>query len=85
MGAQSGAKEIAMKNAPMDEPLKQQPEGSDQADDSEAPVIPASEVAQPGIVAGVGSSALGSTDVDEEEVEPQRRRHPDNDGETVEG
>jgi hypothetical protein len=40
---------------------------------------------EPTIVAGVGSSALGSADLeDDEDVEPQRRRHPDNDGETVE-
>jgi len=37
------------------------------------------EVQQPAIVAGVGSSALGSVD-----IEPQRDYPPDNDGESVE-
>jgi hypothetical protein len=49
-----------------------------QADDrGDAPTT--DDVQQPSIVAGVGSSALGSAD-----IEPQRERHPDNDGETVE-
>jgi len=37
------------------------------------------DVQHPSIVAGVGSSALGSVD-----VEPQRDYPPDNDGETIE-
>jgi hypothetical protein len=69
-----------MKNAPTDEPMPEldenlEPEPAQRpqkGDDST-------------IVAGVGSSALGSADLEPEEDEPQRRRHPDNDGETVEG
>jgi hypothetical protein len=37
------------------------------------------DVQQPAIIAGVGSSALGSVD-----IEPQPDYPPDNDGETVE-
>jgi hypothetical protein len=37
------------------------------------------EEEQPGIIASVGSGALGSVD-----VEPQTEPRPDNDGETVE-
>lgn len=65
-----------MKNAPTDEPIRELDEDLDperQADDS------ALGEQKPPIVAGVGSSALGSAD-----VEPQKERHPDNDGETVE-
>ena len=63
-----------MKNAPMDEPNRESDQPTSEDED------------QPNIVAGVGSSALGSVDLEEEEdVEPQRERHPDNDGETVEG
>jgi hypothetical protein len=65
-----------MKNAPTDEPTH------DSDEDLEADRrggTPSTDVQQPSIVAGVGSSALGSAD-----VEPQRERHPDNDGETVE-
>jgi hypothetical protein len=73
-----------MKNAPMDEPVNR-PEEDPREDDEDPAVIPSGEVAQPAIVAGVGSSALASTDIEDEEVEPQSKRHPDNDGETVEG
>ena len=45
---------------------------------------PAVDPDKPGIVAGVGSSALGSTDAPTD-TEPQRENQPDNDGETVEG
>lgn len=63
-----------MKNAPMDEPNRADDERTSQDEE------------QPNIVSGVGSSALGSVDLeDDEDVEPQRERHPDNDGETVEG
>jgi hypothetical protein len=51
----------------------------------EPPISPPDDNSQPGVVAGVGSSALGSVDLEPEEDEPQTRRHPDNDGETVEG
>jgi hypothetical protein len=44
---------------------------------------PAIDPSKPGIVAGVGSSALGATDAPTD-TEPQRERQPDNDGETVE-
>jgi hypothetical protein len=57
-----------VKNSPADEPM---------------PLLPQEED-EPTIAANVGSSVLGSADVDDEEVEPQRHRHPDNDGETVE-
>jgi hypothetical protein len=69
-----------MKNAPMDEPIPELDENLE----PEPPRAPSDE-GGPTIVAGVGSSALGSTDLEDEDVEPQRRRHPDNDGETVEG
>ena len=59
-----------MKNAPVDEP-NHEPDSNEREDD--AP-----------IVAGVGSSALGMTDIDDEDTEPQRENQPDNDGETVE-
>lgn len=65
-----------MKNAPSDEPIR------DPDEDLEAERTggaSGTDMQQPSIVAGVGSSALGSAD-----VEPQRERHPDNDGETVE-
>ena len=66
-----------MQDAPVDEPIQ------DAEDDLEADKrggAPAPDDAQqPSIIAGVGSSALGSA-----EIEPQRERHPDNDGETVE-
>ena len=57
-----------MKNAPMDEPVPERDQDPD----------------EPSIVAGVGSSALGSVDLEDEDVEPEDRWHPDNDGETVE-
>ena len=64
-----------MKNAPMDEPTNQ-PDSDDQNED--APII-----------AVVGSSALGATDIRDEDaqddVEPRTENTPDNDGETVEG
>jgi hypothetical protein len=69
-----------MKNAPMDESIPEVDENLE----PEPPRVPSDE-GEPTIVAGVGSSALGSTDLEDEDVEPQRRRHPDNDGETVEG
>jgi len=53
-----------MKNAPVDEPNQDQDQYEEQ---------PTS------IVASVGSSALGSAD-----IEPQGDQEPDNDGETVE-
>jgi hypothetical protein len=64
-----------MTDTPIDEPEFQPDE------DSSEPAIgtPVDDVQQPAIVAGVGSSALGSVD-----IEPQSGRHPDNDGETVE-
>jgi len=65
-----------MKNAPADEPIRELDEDlePEQRRDDEK-----TDVQQPSIVAGVGSSALGSAD-----IEPQTERHPDNDGETVE-
>ena len=65
-----------MTDAPIDEPERQPDE---EPTDEPAIDTPAADVQQPSIVAGVGSSALGSVD-----VEPQTGRHPDNDGETVE-
>ena len=65
-----------MKNAPGDEPIRELDDDLDperQADDSSTGEM------KPPIVAGVGSSALGSAD-----VEPQKEPRPDNDGETVE-
>ena len=59
-----------MRNAPIDEP-NQDPDSTEQEED--AP-----------IVAGVGSSALGMTDLEDDDVEPQADSQPDNDGETVE-
>ena len=59
-----------MKNAPVDEP-NHEPDSIEREDD--AP-----------IVAGVGSSTLGVTDIDDEDTEPQHENQPDNDGETVE-
>ena len=69
-----------MKNAPSDEPIRE-------LDENLEPEPPPNEADddRPSIVAGVGSSALGSADLEDEDSEPQRRRHPDNDGETVEG
>jgi hypothetical protein len=69
-----------MKNAPIDEPMPEldenlEPEPADRPQSGDGPTI----------VAGVGSSALGSVDLEPEDDEPQQRRHPDNDGETVEG
>ena len=69
-----------MKNAPMDEP---NPE-LDQDLEPEPTRTP-QEGDEPTIVASVGSSALGSADLEDEDVEPEDRWHPDNDGETVEG
>jgi len=66
-----------MKNAPVDEP--HQDAEDDLAADKRAGEPSTDDEEQPSIVAGVGSSALGSA-----EIEPQRDRHPDNDGETVE-
>jgi hypothetical protein len=65
-----------MTDTPVDEPEFQSDE-----DSTDEPAIdtPGDDVQEPSIVAGVGSSALGSVD-----VEPQSGRHPDNDGETVE-
>jgi len=65
-----------MTSTPIDEP-ESQPDGD--TDDEPAIDAPVDDVQEPSIVAGVGSSALGSVD-----VEPQSGRHPDNDGETVE-
>ncbi len=66
-----------MKHAPSDEPI--QDADDDLAADKRGGAPPPDDDEQPSIVAGVGSSALGSA-----EIEPQRDRHPDNDGETVE-
>lgn len=66
-----------MKDAPVDEPIQDADEDLEADRRGGAPST--DDVQQPSIVAGVGSSALGSVD-----VEPQRERHPDNDGETVE-
>ena len=66
-----------MKNAPTDEPIHEHDE------DMEAnpkATLPAGAAQNPAIIAVVGSGAVGSVD-----VEPQKERHPDNDGETVEG
>jgi hypothetical protein len=65
-----------MKNAPADEPVRELDD--DLTPEREPDDSPTGEM-EPPIVAGVGSSALGSVD-----VEPQKERHPDNDGETVE-
>ena len=65
-----------MTDTPIDEPEIQPDEDSA---DEPAVDTPAADVQQPSIVAGVGSSALGSVD-----IEPQSGHHPDNDGETVE-
>ena len=65
-----------MKNEPSDGPIRELDDDLDPErlpDDS-----PAGEM-KPPIIAGVGSSALGSAD-----VEPQKEPRPDNDGETVE-
>ena len=43
---------------------------------------PAVDPDKPGIIAGVGSSALGATDAPTD-TEPQNENVPDNDGETV--
>jgi hypothetical protein len=73
-----------MKDAPMDEPMDEpMPELDDDLEPS-PPQMPQQDD-EPTIVAGVGSGALGSVDLENEDVEPQRQRHPDNDGETVEG
>ena len=71
-----------MRNAPIDEPM---PELNDDLEPE--PGRQPSQDGGPSIVAGVGSSALGSADLedDAEDSEPQEGRHPDNDGETVEG
>ena len=69
-----------MTNTPMDEPIRELDEDLEperRSTDSPTDV-------KPPIVAGVGSSALGSVDLEPEEDEPQKQRHPDNDGETVE-
>ena len=60
-----------MKNSPVDEPVHN-PDSNEREDD--AP-----------IVAGVGSSAIGMTDLEGDDSEPQHKNQPDNDGETVEG
>jgi len=65
-----------MTNEPVDKP---QDQSDEEPTDEPAIDTPAGDVQQPSIVAGVGSSALGSVD-----VEPHSGRHPDNDGETVE-
>ncbi len=65
----------AMKNAPSNEPVHEH----DEDIEANPGAGDADEEHQPSIVAGVGSSALGSAD-----IEPQAERHPDNDGETVE-
>ena len=67
-----------MQDAPVDEPV-QDDDDDLEADRRGGAPAPEGDDEQPSIVAGVGSSALGSA-----EVEPQRERHPDNDGETVE-
>ena len=73
-----------MKDAPMDEPRDDtMPELDDDLEPS--PPHKPQQGDSPSIVAGVGSSALGSADLEDDDAEPQRRRHPDNDGETVEG
>lgn len=69
-----------MKDAPMDEPIPE----LDEDLEPEPPRMP-QKGGDSTVVAGVGSSALGSVDLEDDDVEPQRRRHPDNDGETVEG
>ncbi len=66
-----------MHDAPVDEPI--QDADDDLAADKRGGAPSTDDEEQPSIVAGVGSSALGSA-----EIEPQRDRHPDNDGETVE-
>jgi hypothetical protein len=65
-----------MTDTPIDEPDFQPDEDSD---DEPAIDTPVDDVQEPSIVTGVGSSALGSID-----IEPQSGHHPDNDGETVE-
>jgi hypothetical protein len=57
-----------LKNSPVDEPLD-----NDQGRDRDA------EEEQPGVIASVGSSAVGNVD-----VEPEDKARPDNDGQTVE-
>lgn len=65
-----------MKNAPTDEPLR---DSDEELEAERTGGAPSTELQQPSIVAGVGSGALASSD-----IEPQAERHPDNDGETVE-
>ncbi len=66
-----------MHNAPVDEPIHDADD--DLAADKRGGAPSTDDEEQPSIRAGVGSSALGSA-----EMEPQREHHPDNDGETVE-
>jgi hypothetical protein len=56
-----------MKNSPVNEPIP-----DDRGRDRDA------EEEQPGVIASVGSSAVGNVD-----VEPEDEPRPDNDGETV--
>jgi hypothetical protein len=69
-----------VKDAPMDEPMPELDDDLEPTRDHKP-----QQDDGPSIVAGVGSSGLGSTDLEPDEDEPQSRRHPDNDGETVEG
>jgi len=55
------------------------PELDDDLTPQQQPGAEQNDVQQPSIVAGVGSSALGSVD-----IEPQKDYPPDNDGETIE-
>ena len=68
-----------MRYAPNDEQIPELNEDLVPERDGE----PAVEPSKPGIVAGVGSSALGATDAPTD-TEPQDHNQPDNDGETVE-
>jgi len=65
-----------MRHAPSDEPIR---ELDEDLDPERLPGDSTTGEQKPPIIAGVGSSALGSID-----MEPQKERHPDNDGETVE-
>ena len=72
-----------MKDAPMDEPVDEPMPELDDDLEPDPPRLPQQDD-QPSIIAGVGSSALGSADLEDEPAEPQQRPQPDNDGETVE-
>jgi hypothetical protein len=81
MGANLAKRGLNMRYAQSDDQI---PELDDDLVPKRTDGEPAIDPDKPGIVSGVGSSALGATDAPTD-TEPQNENVTDNDGETVEG